>query len=82
MSFVPFVPPVTTPRARELARAIDKTIEEFRRRETRTSDQDVRRALQLASARQGGAEKTLLILMAALGVIGFLLALGIFVSRG
>jgi len=82
MSFVPFVPPVTTPRARELAKAIDRTIEEFRRNEPRTTAQDVRRALQLASAKQGGAERSVLVLMAALGVIGFLLALGIFVSRG
>lgn len=81
MSFVPLVPRTTTPRARALAKEIEKTIEEHCARESRTTDQDVRRALQLASSRRGGADGVILLVMVVLGLIVFLLASGSFFSQ-
>lgn len=81
MSFVPYVPPATTPRARELAKAIDRTIRDFRRTESRTTDRDVKRALQLATARQGAPGRSILLVMAALGLVVLVLVVGMLLSR-
>lgn len=80
MSFVPFTPPPTTRRSRELAKEIVKTVEAYREREPRMRDTEVARALQLARSRLTGMDRT--ILMVVVGLVVFLLALGLFVAGG
>ena len=82
MSFVPFVPYVPppqppSPQAQELGRRLSETIEGFRREHPDTSAAEIRQAVQLALAGRGGrnraAVRVLLGVLAALGILGFLL---------
>ncbi len=66
MSFVPVSPQPTTPRARELAREIVRTVEDFRVREPRMRDHEVERAMMLARSRLGGRNPTLVLVAAGL----------------
>ena len=79
---MPFVPPATTPRARELAKILGAAVETYRRENPRTTDHDVQRALQLATAKLGRPPKPLVLLLAGVALAGVLLALGLVLSRG
>lgn len=79
MSYVPFTPAPTTRRSRELAKEIVRTVDAYREREPRMRDAEIRRALQLASGRLGGGDRTILMAAVALGVL--VLALGLFMAQ-
>lgn len=74
MSFV-FVPSPPSPRARKLAKALHDTIEEFRRENPATRDDEVRRALRIAASFSGG--RTAQLLSAVVLLVGLILALGL-----
>lgn len=76
--FVPATPSAPSRRSKELARELDATIADYRKREPRISNQEVREAMSLAMP-SGGRQQ--LVVALALGVVLLIAGLVFFVTE-
>jgi hypothetical protein len=70
MSYVPIIiPPAASARAQDLARRLEKSLDEYQRQHPTTSETDVRQALQLVGRSHPQNTTTLIVIGVALLLI-------------